>query len=78
MDDPDFIIEPARWPVPYARTVKIDGDPPVPAPNLAVFSLSSAGFLKLLSGTGLNGAEVLECWSRKVKAIKVHHLVPGR
>lgn len=60
VDDPGFTIEPARWPAAYARTVRIEGDPPVPAPALAVFNLSSAGFVKLLLGTGLDAAGVLE------------------
>jgi Zn-dependent M28 family amino/carboxypeptidase len=60
VDDPGFTIEPARWPAAYARTVRIAGDAPIPAPGLAVFSLSSAGFVKLLFGTGSNAAEVLE------------------
>lgn len=65
VDDPGFTIEPARWPAAYARTVRIEGDPPVPAPSLAVFSLSSAGFVKLLFGTGFNAAEVLAAGAAK-------------
>ena len=65
VDDPGFTIEPARWPAAYARTVRIEGDPPEPAPGLAVFNLSSAGFVKLLFGTGLNAAEVLEAGAAK-------------
>jgi hypothetical protein len=59
VDDPGFTVEPARWPAPYARTVRIEGDPPLAAPDLAVFTLSSDGFVKLLFGTGRNAAEVL-------------------
>jgi len=59
VDDPGFSIEPARWPAAYARTVHIEGDPAVPAPALAVFNLSSAGFARLLAGTGLKAPEVL-------------------
>jgi len=59
VDDPGFTIEPARWPAAYARTVRIEGDPAVPAPALAVFNLSGAGFARLLAGTGLNAAAVL-------------------
>ncbi|HEV2285286.1 MAG TPA: M28 family peptidase [Steroidobacteraceae bacterium] len=65
VDDPGFTIEPARWPAAYARTVRIEGDPPVPAPALAVFNLSSAGFVKLLAGTGLDAAGVLEAGAAK-------------
>ncbi len=60
VDDPGFTIEPARWPAAYARSVRIAGDPPAAADDLAVFNLSSAGFVKLLSGTGLNAAKVLD------------------
>lgn len=60
VDDPGFTLEPARWPAPYARTVRIAGDPPEPAPELAVLNLSSAGFVKLLFGTGLDAVQVLE------------------
>jgi len=65
VDDPGFTLEPARWPAPYARTVRIAGDPPVAAPDLAVVNLSSAGFVKLLAGTGLNAAAVLEAGAAK-------------
>lgn len=60
VDDPGFTLEPARWPAAYARTVRIEGDSQPPAPGLVVFNLSSAGFRKLLYGTGLDAAGVLE------------------
>jgi len=65
VDDPGFTLEPARWPAAYARAVRIAGDPPVATPRLAVFNLSSAGFVKLLAGTGLNAAAVLEAGAAK-------------
>ncbi|MBV8854276.1 MAG: M28 family peptidase [Sinobacteraceae bacterium] len=65
VDDPGFTIEPARWPAAYARSVRIAGDPPAAADDLAVFNLSSAGFVKLLSGTGLDAAEVLDAGAAK-------------
>ena len=76
VDDPGFTIEPARWPAAYARTVHIDGDPPVPAPALAVFNLSSAGFVKLLFGTGLDANEVLETGAAR-KPLRSFD-IPGR
>jgi Zn-dependent M28 family amino/carboxypeptidase len=60
IDDPGFTIEPARWPAAYARTVRIAGEPSLPAPALAVFNLSSAGFVKLLSNTSLDASQVLQ------------------
>lgn len=65
VDDPGFTIEPARWPAAYARAVHIAGDPDVPAPDLAVFNLSSAGFVKLLFGTGLDAGAVLDAGAAK-------------
>jgi Zn-dependent M28 family amino/carboxypeptidase len=65
VDDPGFAIEPARWPAAYARAVHIEGDPPGAEPGLAVFNLSSAGFVKLLFGTGLDAAGVLEAGAAK-------------
>jgi Zn-dependent M28 family amino/carboxypeptidase len=76
VDDPGFTIEPARWPAAYARTVHIEGDPPVPAPELAVFNLSSAGFVKLLFGTGLDAAEVLDAGAAR-KPLQSFD-IPGR
>jgi Zn-dependent M28 family amino/carboxypeptidase len=76
VDDPGFTIEPARWPAAYARTVRIEGDPPVAAPELAVFNLSSAGFVKLLAGTGLNAGEVLEAGAAKQPLPRFD--IPGR
>ena len=76
VDDPGFTIEPARWPAAYARTVHIENDPPVLAPELAVLTLSSAGFVKLLFGTGVNAAEVLYTGAAKQPLPKFD--IPGR
>ncbi len=76
VDDPGFTIEPARWPAAYARSVRIAADPPPAADDLAVFSLSGAGFVKLLSGTGLNAAEILDAGAAQRP---LHSLeIPGR
>ncbi|MBV9913378.1 MAG: hypothetical protein JOZ93_12410, partial [Sinobacteraceae bacterium] len=76
VDDPGFTIEPARWPAAYARSLSIAGDPPAPADDLAVFNLSSAGFVKLLSGTGLDAAEVLDAGAAKRPLRRFE--IPGR
>jgi hypothetical protein len=76
VDDPGFTIEPARWPAAYARTVRIGGDPPPPAPELAVFNLSSAGFVKLLFGTGLDADQVLTAGAAKKPLRRFD--IPGR
>lgn len=76
VDDPGFTIEPARWPAAYARTVHLEGDPPVPSPELAVLTLSSAGFVKLLFGTGLSAVEVLEAGAARRPLPKFD--IPGR
>ncbi|HWX88937.1 MAG TPA: PA domain-containing protein, partial [Rhizomicrobium sp.] len=54
VDDPGFTEEPARWPAAYARLIAPADAPPVAAPTLAVFSLSSPAFVKLLAGTGFD------------------------
>jgi Zn-dependent M28 family amino/carboxypeptidase len=76
VDDPGFTEEPARWPAAYARLIAPADAPPVAAPTLAVFSLSSPAFVKLLAGTGFDADAILSSGSTKADLPKFD--VPGR
>ncbi len=49
--DPGFNLEPPRWPVAYARSVRLGGSAPGPA-TIPQFSLNAAALPALLAGTG--------------------------
>jgi Peptidase family M28 len=63
IDDPYFTIEPPRWPVAYARSVKLKEHPETlnqaPAP-LAVLRISAQAARALLAGSGQDAAAILE------------------
>jgi Zn-dependent M28 family amino/carboxypeptidase len=76
VDDPGFTEEPARWPAAYARSIAPADAPPVAAPTLAVFSLSSPAFIKLLAGTTFDAAAILSSGTAKASLPKFD--LPGR
>ncbi len=59
VDDTGFILEPARWPVAYARSVTIKDTPAPAAPTLPVISLSAAAFSSVIANSGQDAARVL-------------------
>lgn len=63
VDDPWFSIEPPRWPLAYARSVRLeDAAAAPPSPQRDSFlsmRLSAAAFSRLLSGTGHDAAAIL-------------------
>lgn len=63
IDDPGFTIEPARWPLAYARTVVVDDGAPLPS-TIPVFRMSARAFEDVVCAVGQNGAEILARGSR--------------
>jgi hypothetical protein len=68
IDDPYFTIEPPRWPVAYARTVKLQA--PREAANnslapLATMRISAEAVDALLAGTGQDAAAILKLGGTK-------------
>lgn len=55
VDDPGFAVEPARWPLAYARSVAVDGMSELPR-SIPVMRMSAAAFGEL---AGAVGAETL-------------------
>ena len=51
VDDPHFNIEPPRWPVAYARTVRLRTGPTEAADPICVMRLSAAAFAEFVRGT---------------------------
>ena len=76
VDDPGFTEEPARWPAAYARSISLIDAPPPAAPALAVFAMSSPGFIKLLAGTKFDAAAILSSGSAQSALPKFD--IPGR
>ncbi len=58
IDDPGFTIEPARWPLAYARNVVIDDAAPRPR-TIPVFRMSAKAFVDVADAAGQNGTDVL-------------------
>jgi hypothetical protein len=59
LDNPYFTVEPPRWPVAYARTVRIAGDPDPADAALPVMRLSADAFAALIRGSGQDAAAIL-------------------
>jgi Zn-dependent M28 family amino/carboxypeptidase len=65
VDDPDFTIEPPRWPAAYARSVSIAGSPAPPAASLPVMTAGAEAFKVLLAGSGHDPDEVAKLGGTK-------------
>ncbi len=59
VDNPYFTVEPPRWPVAYARSVRIAADPPPADAALPVMRLNAAAFADLIRGSGRDAAAIL-------------------
>jgi hypothetical protein len=64
VDNPYFTVEPPRWPVAYARTVRIDGSPPLADAALAAMRLNADAFPALIAGSGQDAAAILAAGGR--------------
>jgi len=64
VDNPYFAVEPPRWPVAYARTVRIEGTPPPVDEGLVTMRLNAAAFPALLEGTHRDAAAILTAGGR--------------
>jgi hypothetical protein len=60
VDNPYFAVEPPRWPAAYARTVRIEGEPPSADGRLPVLRLNADAFAALLEGAGRDAAAILK------------------
>jgi hypothetical protein len=59
VDNPYFTVEPPRWPVAYARNVRIAGDPDPADAALPVMRLNADAFAALIRGSGRDAAAIL-------------------
>ncbi|HEY1606619.1 MAG TPA: M28 family peptidase [Allosphingosinicella sp.] len=59
VDNPYFTVEPPRWPVAYARIVRIAGDAPPRDAALPVMRLNADAFAALIHGSGHDAAAIL-------------------
>jgi hypothetical protein len=75
VDDPTFIVEPARWPAAYARSVAIAGSPAPAASKLPVMTLSAEAFTAILAGTDKNADAILRTTAREPTPV---FDIPGR
>ncbi|MFL6863552.1 MAG: M28 family peptidase [Allosphingosinicella sp.] len=64
VDNPYFTVEPPRWPVAYARTVRIEGSPPLADAGLAAMRLNAEAFPALIAGSGRDAAAILATGGR--------------
>ncbi|MBV9930271.1 MAG: M28 family peptidase [Alphaproteobacteria bacterium] len=64
VDNPYFAVEPPRWPVAYARTVRIDGTPPAADEALPAMRLNADAFARLIAGSGQDAAAILRAGGR--------------
>ncbi|HEY0414588.1 MAG TPA: M28 family peptidase [Allosphingosinicella sp.] len=64
VDNPYFTVEPPRWPVAYARTVRIEGAEPLPDAPLAAMRLNADAFPALIEGSGRDPAAILAAGGR--------------
>lgn len=63
VDDPGFTIEPARWPVAYARTVAFaDAKPVASIPSMTI---SAEAFAPLIEGSGQSAEAILAAGAAK-------------
>ncbi|MEA3038821.1 MAG: hypothetical protein QOE79_1334 [Sphingomonadales bacterium] len=64
VDNPYFTVEPPRWPVAYARTVRIEGSPPLADAALPAMRLNADAFPALVAGSGRDAAAILAAGGR--------------
>jgi len=64
LDNPYFAVEPPRWPVAYARTVRLESAGPLPDARLALMRLNADAFPVLLEGSGRDAAAILAAGGR--------------
>jgi hypothetical protein len=64
VDNPYFTVEPPRWPVAYARTVRIEGSPAIADSRLAAMRLNAEAFPELIQGSGQDAAALLAAGGR--------------
>src|SRR3954471_21314783 len=64
VDNPYFTVEPPRWPVAYARTVRIEGTPPLADAALPAMRLNAEAFAALIAGSGQDAATILAVGGR--------------
>jgi len=64
VDNPYFTVEPPRWPVAYARTVRIEGAAPPADARLASMRLNADAFAALIEGSGRDPAAILAAGGR--------------
>jgi hypothetical protein len=64
IDNPYFTVEPPRWPVAYARTVRIAGAEPIADAPLAAMRLNADSFAALIEGSGQDAAAILAAGGR--------------
>ena len=61
--DPGFTVEPMRWPVAYARTMLLHGQPPSPHDGLLVGTLNPDALAGVIAGSGQDAARLLAAGS---------------
>jgi hypothetical protein len=76
VDDPYFTIEPARWPLAYARSVDFRSTGKQGAGKFAVMRLSADALRSLLEGTGQDAASILKAGGAKQPLSNFE--IPGR
>jgi len=64
VDNPYFTVEPPRWPVAYARTVRLEAAEPLPDARLASMRLNAEAFPALLEGSDRDAAAILAAGGR--------------
>jgi hypothetical protein len=64
VDNPYFTVEPPRWPVAYARTVRIEGAPAAADEALPAMRLNADAFARLIAGSGQDAAAILRAGGR--------------
>jgi hypothetical protein len=59
LDNPYFTVEPPRWPVAYARTVRIEGSAAAADAALPILRLNAEAFPAAIEGSGRDAAAIL-------------------
>lgn len=65
VDDPDFTIEPPRWPAAYARTVTAKAAPAATTGGFVVMTLNAEALGQVIAGSGQDAAAVLKAGGTK-------------
>ncbi|MEA2998446.1 MAG: hypothetical protein QOK17_279 [Sphingomonadales bacterium] len=64
VDNPYFTVEPPRWPVAYARTVRIEGSAPLADAALPAMRLNAEAFAAIIAGSGQDAVAILAAGGR--------------